>query len=73
MCSHAVALWKRRLDPYVMKNYTTEFSGLQPFSEKLPDLPNKTFFLKLWYPWQNYASLGNISHNTKKTQICKIM
>jgi len=44
MCLFAVPLWKRRLDPYAMKNDTIEDTGLQPFTEKLPDQPYKTFF-----------------------------
>jgi hypothetical protein len=54
MYSLAVTLWKLRLDPYVMKNDATEDSGLQPFTEKLRDQPNKTSF------FQNYGTVDRI-------------
>jgi hypothetical protein len=72
MCSLAVALWKRRLDPYVMKNDTTEDTGLEPFTEKLPDQPNKTFF-KVMVPLTKLCHFGEYLAEHEKTQICKIM
>jgi hypothetical protein len=62
MFSLAVKLWKLRLDPYVMKNDTTEGSGLQPFKEKLRDHPNKTFFFfKVMVPLTKLCQFGGIS------------
>jgi len=55
-----------------MKNGTTEDSGLQPFTEKLRDQPNKTIFFKLWVPLTKLCQFGEyLAEHEKKTQICK--
>jgi hypothetical protein len=68
MWSLVVTLWKRRLDPYVMKNDTTEDSGFQPFPEKLQDQPNKSiFFFKVMVPLTKFCQFGEyLAEHEKK-------
>jgi hypothetical protein len=54
-----------------MKNDTTEGSGLQPFTEKLRDQPNKTIFLKLWVPLTKLCQFGEYlaQHGKKNSNL----